>query len=258
MTVLILGCGWIGEAFAKELQAAGHTVYASTTNMQKYHRLQADGISVILADFDQAGELTDFPERVDYVLNSVPASKSLKLPELTLRYQRIATLLDKLSYKKHIFLSSIGVYPDKDGYFSESSAVLADSNLRRAELQMLACRGSYVYRLGGLFGRDRIFAKYFKGRICTSGAQAANFIHSDDVLGLLQEGFQQELKTNLYNAVCPMHPSKEEVVVASATKYGLELPTAFVAQDSFQKVVSGAMLAADLNYAFKFPSPLDF
>lgn len=258
MTVLILGCGWVGEAFAQLLKALGHKLYVSTTNMQKYHRLQADGISVVLADFDQALHSADFPQQVDYVLTSVPASKSLQADELAARFQAIYTLLYKVQYKKHIFLSSVGVYPDTDGRFTEDSEVLEDSHLRRAELHLLGCANTHVYRLGGLFGEDRVFAKYFQGRVCTTGEQPANFIHRDDVLQLILQGFEQELKAEVYNLVCPMHPTKKEVILASAEKYGYQAPQAFVAGDSFQKYVSGSKLTEELGYSFLYPSPNDF
>lgn len=258
MRYLILGCGWIGEAFAKQLKARGHEVYATTTQVEKYHRLQADGIFAIQANFDAGVDLGQFPAEVDYVLNSVPASQRFESAILDSRFQEVTRLLDTLVYKKHIFLSSIGIYPDTDATFTEVGPLLVDSNLAHAESAMLRLPYTHVYRLGGLFGQERIFAKYFQGKVCTTGGQLANFVHQDDVVELLLLGFEKHLADAVYNVVAPAHPTKEEVILASAKKYGFQEPAAFEPTDSFQKLVLGEALTNALRYTYIYVSPLDF
>lgn len=115
MRYLILGCGWVGEALAKTLLQQGHQVYASTTNSEKYQRLIALGISAILANFDEDVDPAGFPCEVDFVLNSIPAVKRLEQPLLEHRFASVKDVLMNVTYRKQIFLSSIGVYPDLDG-----------------------------------------------------------------------------------------------------------------------------------------------
>src|SRR5690606_41767941 len=81
-----------------------------------------------------------------------------------------------------------------------------------------------VFRLGGLFGKQRIFAKYFQDKIVTTGDQPANFIHLDDVLGLIDGAIQQKIQNGIYNLVCPEHPLKKDVIMKSAEKYILSYP----------------------------------
>ncbi|KGE15901.1 NAD-dependent epimerase/dehydratase family protein [Sphingobacterium deserti] len=259
MRYLILGCGWVGEALAKTLLQKGHQVYASTTDSEKYQRLQALGISAILADFDREVDLASFPGEVDFVLNSIPAVKRLEQPLLEARFASLKEVLKHLTYRKQIFLSSIGVYPDVDGDFTESSALDAKAyKLYAAEECMLTLANTVVYRLGGLFGDQRIFAKYFQDKVCHTGAQLANFIHQDDVLNLIVLGFEQNLSSSCYNLVAPAHPTKREVVLASAAKYGFKPPSAFEDREKFKKQVIGDKILQELHYVFKYPSPLDF
>lgn len=257
MKILILGCGWVGEAFARRMQSLGHEVYATITQEEKYHRLQGDGIFAIKADFDGQWELEDFPIEVDYVLNSVPAVKRLEKVVLKQRFDQVYQLLSTIRYQRHIYLSSIGVYPDVDGVFTESS-VVEDSNLLQVERMMKKLDNTFIYRLGGLFGQQRIFAKYFQGRVCETGAQVANFVHQDDVLDLIRLGFEKGLKGQLYNVVAPKHVLKKDVIEASAEKYGFTKPSSYNDTAIFRKEVKGYMLQKELNYTFKYPCPLDF
>lgn len=259
MTYLILGCGWIGEAFAQQLLREGNTVYATTTQHEKYQRLRSAGIFAIKADFDADVSVEHFPTEVDYVLTSIPAVKRLPKDHLVTRFDNVHRVLSGITYKKHIFLSSIGVYPDHNGVFTEAYDIKDSiNNLYIAEENMLTLDHSMVFRLGGLFGGTRIFAKYFQDKICTTGGQLANFVHQDDVLQCIRLGFLHTLSSAVYNVVAPVHPLKKEVILASAAKYGYRLPSSFDDQDGFQKHVSGSKLQEELNYTFIYPSPLEF
>lgn len=259
LRILILGCGWIGEALADRLMLEGHEVYATTTNLEKYQRLQAAGIFAIMANFDEPVDQSDFPSHIDFVLNSIPAVKRLDYPLLTARFEAARTLLKQLAYRKHIFLSSVGVYPDRDGEFTEETILdERDNKLLAAEVCMQALPNTIVYRLGGLFGGQRIFAKYFQDKVCTTGAQCTNFVHQTDVLNLIQLGFQKQLSASCYNLVTPESSSKREAILASAAKYGFRPPAAFDDQECFQKHVSGDKIRQALDYTFVYPSPLDF
>lgn len=259
MVYLILGCGWIGETLANILLKEGHQVYASTTNEQKYQRLQAAGIFAIWANFDVEIATDVFPRRVDFVLNSIPAVKRLPEEQLQRRFQRLHALLLRTSYRKHIFLSSIGAYPDIDGVYAEDYKLESvANNLLHAESILSGLPDSIVYRLGGLFGGERVFAKYFEHKVCTTGAQLANFVHRDDVIRLICRGFEQPLSEKLYNIVAPDHPTKKEVILASANKYGYAEPSGFQDEDTFQKWVCGEKIRKELNYSFIYPSALVF
>ncbi|SMG08879.1 NAD-dependent epimerase/dehydratase family protein [Sphingobacterium psychroaquaticum] len=258
MTFLILGCGWVGEAFAHAVKACGHTVILTTTNPAKQERFIAAGFTVLCVDFDTSIDISVFPEQVDYILNSIPATKQLGQEVLSHRLNQVVRVLEKVTYKQQIFLSSVGVYPDETGLYTEESAVDETSNLCYAEQRMQVCPRTIVYRLGGLFGQERIFAKYFQNRVCVTGGQPANFVHQEDVVALLQLGFQAQLQYSVYNITAPEHPLKKEVILKSARRYGFSLPSSFTDEASFQKVVSGERIISELKYTFIYKSPLDF
>ena len=121
MRILILGCGWLASAFAMEQRLRGHEVWASTTNKEKYHRLKNDGIFSFIANFDHSDfrDSVAIPREFDFVLNSVPASQKNDLATLQNRFLNIQSFLSNLRWNKHVFLSSVGIYPDQDGWFDE-------------------------------------------------------------------------------------------------------------------------------------------
>lgn len=261
MRYLILGCGWVGEYVARLWIAEGHEVWASTTSSEKYHRLLSDGIFAFVHNFDDDNAIPDnFPESFDYILVSIPATKRHSEDILVKRFDRVFGFVSGLTYNKLIFLSSVGIYPDISGDMFENGweSNQLDAKLLSAEESMRRLSGVIVYRLGGLFGQERIFAKYFQHKVCTTGGQLCNFVHLEDVAALIRLGFDSDLTNGLYNVVTPAHPLKHDVILASARKYGFAVPEAFRDEDSFQKKVHGSLLQDELNYTFKFPSPLDF
>jgi len=257
MRILILGCGWVGEEVAKYYVEKGWQVFATCTSEEKKNYLTSLGLNVSIVNFDNEVSISDLPTTFDFVLNSVPASSKNSIEEVAVRFQNVKNYLNSISFQKQIYLSSIGIYPDKDGFYNENFSEELNERLLVAE-QQISLSSSHIYRLGGLFGKNRIFAKYFANRLCTTGDQPANFVHLDDVVALIIKGFEAELKDSIYNLVAPEHPSKKEVIIASAAKHNFPIPSNFHPRNSFQKVVDGNRIIEELKYCFKYSSPLDF
>ncbi len=258
--LLILGCGWVGEYFAEWVQQYDVEIYATVTSEEKALRLRAKGLRAEVYNFDQSASFPFEKERFDFVLNSIPASKKLTVDHIQKRFDQVANILSKLDYGKHVYLSSIGIYPEETRTFDESYTQYdtMSAELLQAENAIQSLANTVIFRLGGLFGKQRIFAKYFAGRVCPSGKQSANFVHVDDVVKLIWLSSTHNLSERLYNVVCPEHPKKELVVRASAHKYGFDLPTAFTSERSYDKVVDGNKLKRELNYTFVYPNPIHF
>src|SRR5690606_17535659 len=257
MRILILGCGWVGEEVAKYYTEKGWEVYVTCTSAEKKEYLTVLGLDVAVVNFDEQVSISEFPTTFDFVLNSIPASSRSSVSEISKRFENVRNYLQTINYYKQIYLSSIGIYPDKDGIFNEDFNNDLNDRLLVAE-QKVELTNSHIYRLGGLFGKNRIFAKYFANRNCTTGDQPANFIHVDDVVALITKAFESDLHHPIYNLVAPEHPTKKEVILASTKKYGFQLPSAFEPENSFQKIVDGNLIIKELNYSFKYSSPVTF
>lgn len=256
--ILILGCGWVGEDLAVKLVGEGFEVWATTTQVEKANRLKLLGMQAVVADFDSGRISTAIPSKFDFILTSVPASSKMDTDQTHSRFGHVQSFLKNMQFKRHIYLSSIGIYPNIDAFFNEDYNQDLNERLLAAEEYMLTCDQTAVYRLGGLFGKNRILAKYVEHKVCTTGEQLANFIHVDDVVELIYKGLEQGLKSTVYNIVAPEHPKKKDVIIASAEKYNFQLPAAWEPKDSFQKIVDGSKIRKELNYSYKYPNPIDF
>lgn len=255
---LILGCGWVGQELTSFLVNKGHEVHCTTTTKSKILKLTNLGAKAFHVDFDQETFIQNLDSEYDYILTSVPASSKSDDQTTRKRFQNIGQFLNNMSFKKHIYLSSTGIYPDIDFVFDESYMGEFTHRLALAEQIMQNVPHTIVYRLGGLFGRNRIFAKYFSNRIYTNGDQLANFVHLDDVVALIELGFTALEPAGIYNVVAPEHPTKKEVILASAKKYNFDLPSGFEPSGSFQKMVKADKIVHDLSYQFKYSNPLYF
>lgn len=258
--VLILGCGWVGEEFAHAMKLRSYEVWVTTTTEEKRLRLSEQGFQAVLLDVDSKVDLEDagLPTVFEFVLNSIPASSRNSQELLLQRFDGLKSLLEQLCFRKHIYLSSIGIYPDMDGVFDEKWHSNLDERLLLAEQCMQQVDNTLIYRLGGLFGKSRIFAKYFSGKVCKTGNQPTNFVHLADVVKLLVLGFERLQPGELFNIVAPEHPKKKAVILASASKYGYAGPSAFEPTLNFQKIVSGQKVIDQLQYRYTYPSPLKF
>jgi nucleoside-diphosphate-sugar epimerase len=117
-----------------------------------------------------------------------------------------------------------------------------------------------VLRCGGLMGYDRIPGKYVRGKKdLTTGEVPVNYVHRDDVIGIIEQLLPVLLPDETFNVVAPLHPVRREVYNASCAEFGWELPTyaSGTTKEPF-KVVGAGKIVAHLNYKFKYPDPLSF
>ena len=263
MNVLIVGCGWVGKNIASHLLEAGCTLWATSRTPEKAAQLDQLGLHAHVVDFDREGafEAWNGPTSFDAVVISVPVTRKDAYETVASRFDRLASFLNRLSFRQSFFFGSVGIYPRESAVVDEDSVPLhrLDKKLRLGETTLReAFPDVNVLRLGGLFGLERIVAKYFAGKVCEVGYQTTNFVHVNDICRILQLMLKKQIGRRTYNVVCPEHPLKKDVIMASAAKYGYDLPVLFTEADHTAKIVSSARLVAELDYSFVYRSPLQF
>ncbi|WP_353129467.1 GDP-L-fucose synthase [Parapedobacter pyrenivorans] len=262
MDILIVGCGWVGTYVAAEMLGAGHRIWATCTSPDKAGQLRKMGLHSLVADFDHKGPIPRFEQEVfDVAIISVPIKRKDHIDVASHRFTKLLTFLAGITFRQSFFFGSVGIYPKVSATIAEdtfSDKVLDDKLLMGESKLRTAYSNLNVLRLGGLFGLDRIMAKYFAGKICDIGYQTANSVHVVDVYGVIRAMIAQESQGKTYNLVCPEHPLKKDVIEASAAAYGYDLPLGYSETDKTAKVVSPERLISDLAYRFSYPSPLQF
>jgi len=105
-----------------------------------------------------------------------------------------------------------------------------------------------ILRLGGLMGYDRIAGKYTAGK--TTEDAATNYVHRDDVVGIIERIIELRVKNKIFNVVAPKQSTRKEIYTQNAKKFGFE-QTDFKGQKKDAKSLSSEILCDVLKYSFK-------
>ncbi len=192
--LLILGCGYVGEALAAAWQARGGRVAGVVRDAAHAARLKRAGIEAVAA-----ASPPDAPEALlagtAIVVDSIPLARqgaALRatqpdwLPELARRMPRL---------EQAVYLSSTGVYGDAGGAWVDETTPCRPQSARgierlRAERAWLdSGLPAEVFRLAGIYGPGRnILARLRAGdyrAVRWQPPRFSNRIHVDDIVAAL-------------------------------------------------------------------------
>ncbi|SDL71270.1 Nucleoside-diphosphate-sugar epimerase [Siphonobacter aquaeclarae] len=257
----IVGCGWLGLPLGKHLAAAGYDVTGTVTSPEKTENLAQAGIHPLVLRFDpEPSAGLDSLLNSDVLIISIPPRAGQHGDDF--HPAQIDALLRHLAgfSGKLIYISSTSVYPDSPEVITESNDVIPGHPLVRAETALQnSGHPATILRCGGLMGDDRVAGKYFIGKTVSNGATPVNFIHREDVIGLIRQVIEQGVWGEVFNVVAPQHPSRKEVYLQNAKDKGWEAPVfEEPARPLPFKLISGERIAERLTYSFLYPDPLYF
>lgn len=269
-SVAIIGLGWLGLPLAEALQQQEYSVKGSTTTPEKAARLTNQGIDAQIVRFEPAptADVANLVD-VDAVIINIPPKAGMQGDAFHPR--QIGYLVDAIRKQRArhiIYVSSTSIYPEQtepvkssvedDVQTPERSAAPALVEAEQKVLTLAPERLVTILRCGGLMGYERIPGKYVAGKTIDTGTVPVNYIHRDDVIGLLSTILANKLQ-GTFNAVAPTHPTREAIYRKSCADFGYELPT-FVTPDKplSYKVISPDKLIQATNYQFSYSNPLDF
>ena len=119
-----------------------------------------------------------------------------------------------------------------------------------------------MIRFAGLYGKNRQIGtswlnltRQVDGTI-PSPEKRLNLIHQDDCVGIIQRIIECNLRGEIMNACCDVHPTREELYRKAALK---RKESSVFTKDSASsgKIVSNQKLRKLLNYTFQHPNPLE-
>lgn len=266
----VLGCGWLGLPLAEFLMEKGFAVKGSTTSPEKLELLASKGIEPFLLNFQPGIATEKYPEQRDFLqadvlVISIPpriATQGNQFHAVQIRHLTYPLIY---SHIKIIYISSTSVYPENRQIATETSAVLTDNVMVKAEkivLEEILLKNrpprTTVLRCGGLMGYNRIPGKYVAGKTIDTGDVPVNFVHRDDVVRIIHEIIRQEKWGETYNVVAPGHPARREVYAQNARDFGFAPPVYSDLPIPDYKTVNGEKLIRELGYEFLFPDPATF
>jgi nucleoside-diphosphate-sugar epimerase len=230
---VILGCGYVGQAWAKLRGRSGLTV--TTTHADRCDELAplADRVLVVRGD-DQAGLLALLAE-ADRLVVCVGAQRGVSYAEsYVTTAQTLALVIPQLpKLKQLVYTSSASVYGDYGGaWVTESSPVQPATDnsriLAEAEAIYLGLNSpsfsAAVLRLGGIYGpgRDlqRIFSLAAGSTRPGDGQDPSNWVHRDDIVAAIDWTLTHRL-SGLYNVTNDDPPTQRQLLTWVCEYYNL-------------------------------------
>ena len=240
----ILGCGWLGQAWALSLIQAGDTVWGSARRPGILSELGTASIHPV--PFDSSLDSNPTWPRCRKLLVALPPATGEDA------FQKAAGFSADCDWT--VLISSTSVYPDGDGHLTEDQAV------RRVSPHSGAClldveshfdpSRTTILRAGGLFGPHRHPGRFLRNRPLTQSLDPVNVVHLDDVLLAIQHAAQKQLQ-GPYNLVSPMVRSRGEFYAAA----GAWSPTGpLPVRPAGRRVISDRLVNS--GFTFLHPDPV--
>ncbi len=251
-TISILGTGWLGFALAKSCKEL-FKIKVSIRNEEKRKEMEDEGVMPFILNEESFEELEELL-RTDYLFINFPPSKSKKY----------LSFLDKIlsnkkisNIKKIIFISSTSIYPNSDNCFDEN--YLIDTPISKmvydAE-QLIKDKTHVIFRCAGLMGYNRIAGKYFEAKVLDSKDVKVNYVHRDDVINAVLFVIEKNI-SGVFNLSSSFHPTRKEVYLLNASKYGFNKPIFKNAKKYKNRIIDGSKIES-LGFRYKYPNPIDY
>ena len=267
--ISILGCGWLGLPLAKKLIEKGYSVNGSTTSETKLSILENAGIHPFLVALESESvseSINDFLSESEILIIDIPpklrgnnaltADASRKV--FVEKIETLIPFIERSTIKKVLFVSSTSVYGDVNEIITEEAIPNPETEsgkqllLSETILQNNQNFETTILRFGGLIGEDRHPVTSLSGKENLANAAApVNLIHQNDCIEIIENIIDQSKWKEVFNAVAPFHPSREEYYTQKAKQKNLVLPKFTSEKSNMIKIVSSEKIETILNYKFR-------
>lgn len=190
-TVLIAGCGDVGTALGVRLAREGHRVIG----LRRSAGALPEGLHSVSADLCDPAALAALPDGISVLCYTAAADgfdEQAYRNAYPVGLSNVLTALESAPLRRVLFVSSTGVYGQRDGEWVNerstteptgfSGRILLEAESLLAELSVPAS----AVRFGGIYGpgRNRLIERVRAGAPCDDTLWT-NRIHRDDCAGML-------------------------------------------------------------------------
>jgi nucleoside-diphosphate-sugar epimerase len=263
--ISILGCGWLGLPLAKKLIKKGNSVNGSTTSESKLSILKDAGINpfLVMLESESISEtINDFLTESEILIIDIPpklrANTDSSRKIFVEKIETLIPFIEKSTIKKVLFVSSTSVYGDQNDLITEETNPNPETEsgkqllLVEAILQKNQNFQTTILRFGGLIGEDRHPVKFLAGKENLENPDApVNLIHQNDCINIIKEIIHQSKWNEVFNAVAPFHPTREDYYTQKAKEHNLVLPKFNSEKSNIKKIISSQKIESILKYQFK-------
>ena len=236
MHVLVAGLGWLGEAVARELAAAGHEVTGVRRRFPDVAGLEAAGIRPLpcdLADFHAVRRLPDVEAVVVCTAPHMHGEDAYREAYLEVN-EALLERYGNASLNAYVYTSSTSVFGQSDGVDVEEDTpvhpvgptadilVEAEHRVRGATASVPA----RIVRFSGLYGPGRagLLDRVRGGQLALGDddLQWMNFCHRDDAVAFVRGALESGATGAVYHG-SDAHPAyRRDVVWWIAERLGIQ------------------------------------
>jgi nucleoside-diphosphate-sugar epimerase len=255
----ILGCGWLGLAFAKKAVEKGYGVNATTTTPSKKQKLQPTQITPFLLEVNENeinGEDLFFNDVSTLIIAIPPGLRKNPNRNFDKIIGQVVAKIKGFKIKKVVFLSSISVYGFQEEEINEESPTLGATTsaiqLLISEKMLLESEEfeTCVIRMGGLMGPERhpVYSLSLKKNIPNPDSPV-NFIHQRDAVDIIFKLIENWQPNEIYNAVTPFHPSRKNYYTEMANIANISPPD-FLPEGTVRGKISSQKVRDKIDFTF--------
>lgn len=231
--VILIGCGFLGEAAADFFSCGGWEVLGVCRSETSAARLSGGRYSILCRDVRSSFDAAPAWFGADVLVHAVSSGPGGGEAAYRAVYlEGLRNVLAAFRPKRCVFVGSTSVYGQTDGSWVDEESVTkpereAGRVLLEAEGVALAA-GGFVLRLPGLYGPGRsvLRRRFLAGEAVLEGdgGRWINQVHRNDVVCALDHLIRSEARAGVYN-VCDNTPATErEVYGWLAAHEGMPLP----------------------------------
>lgn len=278
MRALVVGCGYVGLALARELVAQGHQVVGIRRSPAGAAELAEAGVEAVIADIT-APDFAPPGGRFDWIVYAVSAGHDTSVATYRAVYVEAQRRLiahfsgEGLKPAKWIYTGSTSVYGQTDGsVVKESSPTqpLSDTGpvlLEAESVLATAARAGFpavILRVAGIYGPDRVplFERFLHNevRIAGRGIRSLNMIHRDDVVGTVLSALRSARAGETYNVVDQEPVTEIHFYTWMAETLGKWVPSTVpdpapgTVPSQADRKISNRRLSMELGYRLKYPN----
>ena len=220
--VLIIGCGFLGEASADLFSAQGKSVLGVVRSASSCEKLRGNSFACFPCDVTDSVSVAALASRLKGVPLAIYAVSSGRggADEYASVYRDgLRRILESWQPQKILFISSTSVYGQNDGSrVTEDSPTLPDRETGKIllEAEQIALKaGGIVARFSGIYGPDRsvLLRKFLAGEAVLEegGHRIVNQIHRDDGASALLRLASRSLPSGIFNVTDDTPATQREV-----------------------------------------------
>ena len=233
--VLIIGCGFLGEAAAELFSSRGKRVLGLVRSEASLAALQGRRFEAATCDVTDPSSVAALAPRlrnVPLAIHAVSSGRGGAESYAAIYRDGLRRVIECWNPGRVIFVGSTSVYGQADGsWVTEDSATLPDRETGRILLQaeqIALDAGGSVARLSGIYGpgRSHLLRRFLSGEafLEEGGGRWMNQIHRDDGASALARLGDPDVPAGLYNVTDNTPATQKEVYGWMAEFFGKPLP----------------------------------